>query len=104
TASLDACGRDDFVSLLSRLSGEGRTMLFASHRVEEVAALARRVVCMERGGVTSITPAAEFASRLGADAVLHLALPSTLRDRAAACLRAGGFEPVLNGVGLLVPV
>jgi ABC-2 type transport system ATP-binding protein len=55
TASLDACGRDEFVQLLSRLAGEGRTLLFASHRSEEIATLAKRVITMEGGRVASET-------------------------------------------------
>jgi len=54
TASLDACGREEFVALLARLSGEGRTMLFASHRVDEVAMLARRVVTLDRGSMVRV--------------------------------------------------
>lgn len=64
TASLDAVGREEFVGALERLSGAGRTMLFASHRVEEVAALADRVAVMERGRVRRIDACSEFVSSL----------------------------------------
>lgn len=106
TASLDACGREEFVSLLAGLSGAGRTMLFASHRIEEVAALARRVVVLERGRVTSVTPAHDFAAAQAGSggSVLHLVLPVSARESAMSHLRAGGFAPTLNGVGVLVPV
>jgi len=49
TASMDACGREELVGLLARLSDAGRTLLFASHRQEEVRALATRVVVLEDG-------------------------------------------------------
>lgn len=104
TASLDACGREEFVSLLSRLSGSGRTMLFASHRVEEVATLARRVVVLEAGRVVSQSDAAGFAQRIGYGSVLHLAMRPGVRQQALDLLAASGFAPRLNGVGLLVPV
>jgi len=104
TASLDACGREEFVSLLSHLSGSGRTMLFASHRVEEVATLAHRVVVLEAGRIRSECDAAAFAGTLGAGSVLHLTMRSSVRDQAMALLSASGFSPRLNGVGLLVPV
>lgn len=104
TASLDACGREEFVSLLSRLSGSGRTMLFASHRVEEVATLARRVVVLERGRIRSECDAAAFAGTLGAGSVLHLTMRPSVRKQAMELLCASGFSPRLNGVGLLVPV
>jgi len=104
TASLDACGREEFVSLLSRLGGEGRTMLFASHRVEEVTTLAKRVVHLDKGCVTSITDTHAFLGHLGMGSVLHLTLPPSVREPAMTLLRASGFSPRLNGVGLMVPV
>jgi ABC-type multidrug transport system ATPase subunit len=104
TASLDACGREEFVALLGRLSGAGRTMLFASHRVEEVTTLARRVVMLEKGSVTAESDAAGFIGRLGAGPVLHLTMAAHLRDRAVVLLQGSGFTAKHNGVGLLVPV
>ncbi|HZW11482.1 MAG TPA: ABC transporter ATP-binding protein [Phycisphaerales bacterium] len=104
TASLDACGRQEFVSLLSRLSGEGRTMLFASHRIEEVATLARRVVVLDRGRVASVEATPEFVRRQEHGTTLHLTLAAGVRHEAMGLLRASGFAPRMNGVGLLVPV
>jgi ABC-type multidrug transport system ATPase subunit len=104
TASLDACGREELVALLSGLSGAGKAMLFASHRVEEVTALARRVVTLEGGRVVSEGPAAGFLHRPSADVMMHLHIEAPARDRAIRLLRAHGFAPSLNGVGLLLPV
>lgn len=64
TASLDAFGREEFVGLLERLSGDGRTMLFASHRVDEVTALARRVITLDTGRIVEDCHAAEFSPKL----------------------------------------
>lgn len=104
TASLDACGREEFVALLSRLSGSGRTMLFASHRVEEVATLARRVITLENGRLTDESTSHNFMARLGHSAVLHLTIDASVRQRAVDILRDSGFSPSMNGVGLLIPV
>lgn len=104
TASLDACGREDFVSLLSRLSGSGRTILFASHRIDEVATLARRVVALDRGRVVSVSSSEEFAASMGTGSALHLLMPVSVRESAITHLRAGGFLPTMNGVGIVVPV
>lgn len=104
TASLDACGREEFVSLLTRLSGAGRTMLFASHRVDEVTTLARRVVVLERGRVAAEVPAQQFVGHLGLGTVLHLHIEAPSRERAMSLLRTSGFTPRLNGVGVYVPV
>jgi ABC-2 type transport system ATP-binding protein/nitrous oxidase accessory protein len=105
TASLDSCGRREFVSLLSRLSGGGgRTLLFASHRVEEVTTLAKRVVTLEAGRITAQTDARHFMGGLGSDSVLHLVMQPDSRPQAIELLKTCGFAPRLNGVGLLVPV
>jgi ABC-type multidrug transport system ATPase subunit len=104
TASLDACGREEFVSLLSRLSGSGRTMLFASHRVEEVTTLAKRVVVLEKGRVVREVAASEFVPHLGVDTLLHLFLRPAVRDEALHLLTSRGFAARHNGAGLLVPV
>jgi ABC-type multidrug transport system ATPase subunit len=112
TASLDACGREEFVSLLARLTASGksgaggRTMLFASHRVEEVTTIAKRVVILDKGRVVSQVAASQFVPHLGqsAAAMLHLHIKSAARESAIHLLRTHGFDPRLNGVGLLVPV
>lgn len=104
TASLDAVGRTEFVRLLERLSGEGRTMLFASHRPEEVGALARRVVEMSLGRITSIAPTRDFLARASTGCVLHLLMRDDARPIAIRELRAVGFDPRLNGEGILVGV
>ncbi|MGE3108602.1 MAG: ABC transporter ATP-binding protein [Phycisphaerales bacterium] len=104
TASLDACGREEFVSMLSGLSGAGRTMLFASHRVEEVTTLAQRVVVLDKGRIVGEHPASRFIAQFGAGSILHIAMSAGVRERAISVLRDSGFAPQLNGVGLLVPV
>lgn len=104
TASLDAVGRGEFIRLLERLSGAGRTMLFASHRIEEVAALARRVAVLEQGRLTGVAPCRRFIADHGPDAVLHLTIPTPAHAQAVATLRAGGFLPRVNSVGVFVRV
>ncbi|HTL30165.1 MAG TPA: ABC transporter ATP-binding protein [Tepidisphaeraceae bacterium] len=52
TASLDACGRDEFVALLAEFRRSSQcAMLFASHRREEIEALATRVITLEKGRI-----------------------------------------------------
>ncbi len=104
TASLDALGRQEFMALLSRLTGMGRTMLFASHRMEEVTTLARRVVVLENGVATGQFAAGDFARAIGADLMLHITMRPSLCASAIERLRASGFAARRNGVGILVPV
>lgn len=104
TASLDACGREEFVALLARLARSGKAMLFASHRVEEVTTLATRVVMLDKGRVVRESRPDEFMDVLGLGTVLHLHLALPVRNRAVSVLRDQGFDARLNGVGLYVPV
>jgi ABC-type multidrug transport system ATPase subunit len=49
TASLDREGQRTFLEIASALKGEGRTMLLASHRSEEIGRLADRTIDLEDG-------------------------------------------------------
>jgi ABC-2 type transport system ATP-binding protein len=104
TASLDAVGREEFVAMLGRLRSTGRTILFASHRAEEIAALAGRVVLLERGRIVRTAPRDEFLAGSDRGSELHLVIGAEMRDRAMRCLEDSGFAPRLNGVGVYVPV
>jgi len=108
TASLDALGRHDFIALLERLTGQGRTLLFASHRIDEVASLAHRVAVLDSGRLAAMLPVAHFVSQQEASSqsssVLHLTIPASSRSDALRVLSLAGFSPELNGVGVLVPV
>jgi ABC-2 type transport system ATP-binding protein len=104
TASLDACGRDEFVALLARLAAQGKCMLFASHRAEEVTTLSQRVILLDKGRIVEEVPSDRLLERLGMGAVLHLHLKTEVRARAIQLLRTSGFDARMNGVGVLVPV
>lgn len=49
TANLDVQARCDYLALLAALRDEGKTIVFASHRLEELEALADRVLWLEQG-------------------------------------------------------
>lgn len=104
TASLDAVGRGEFVGLLERLSGSGRTMLFASHRVEEIGALAARVAVLDKGRIVRIDSRDAFVSSMGYELVLHVFMESSAHEYALRTLRDNGFAAERNGQGVLVPV
>jgi ABC-type multidrug transport system ATPase subunit len=61
TASLDVEGQAELVHLLGTLVSRGRTLLLSSHRSEEIAALARRVVLLEDGRVAANRPIESLA-------------------------------------------
>lgn len=60
TANLDAAGRRALLELLGRLKAAGKTLIFSSHRVADVRALADRVLCLEGGKLLSERPGAGF--------------------------------------------
>ena len=49
TASLDRAGQKSFLALAAGLRGEGRTLVLASHRAEEIDQLADRVLELDFG-------------------------------------------------------
>jgi len=67
TANLDAGGRERFYRLLDELHDRGKTLVFTSHRAEEVARLADRVLRLEDGRLQRIDSAGERDGRVPVD-------------------------------------
>jgi ABC-type multidrug transport system ATPase subunit len=106
TASLDALGRNELIGLLSTIARDNaRSVLFASHRVEEIAALATRVLVLREGRIQHDLPVAEFVGRYSEMLLLHLLMDHSQAVRAIDVLsRCGVTGARLNGRGILVPV
>jgi len=104
TSNLDAAGRGEVMQTLQRLKHEGKTLLFASHRPDEVITLADRVIVMERGrALLDTTPTELWPTESGVQLIrLHLNMAS--EQHAAAVLRDAGHAVHLNGRGLCVAV
>ncbi len=104
TSNLDAAGRDQFLHLLSQLKGEGKTILFTSHRLEEIKTLSTRVLVLEHGRLMLTSSASELAEHLGLQARLRLFVSGREREQALEVLTASGLRASANGRGLLVDV
>lgn len=104
TSNLDTAARDEFVKLLLRQKAQGKTLLFTSHRLEEVELLADRVLVLEGGKLSLTCHPAELAGRLGMALTLKLIMPEPIRDNALNLLKARGFTVSRNGIGLRVAV
>ncbi len=65
TVAMDAQGRRDFWAAMREYAARGRTVLFATHYLEEADANADRAVLMARGNVIADGPPTEIKARVG---------------------------------------
>lgn len=94
TASLDPGSRREFLRAVRRIEAN-RTLLFASHRFDEIDTLADRVVVLHRGGFVFDGSPSEFWQRAGAGVELWLRVPPEAMDRVEAAIRE---FPAVKGV------
>lgn len=104
TASLDIRSREEFLLLLRTLKANGKTMIFSSHHLEEVTALADRVLLLEGGRLVVDAPPDQLERRLGWETTLHLYLPQESVAAAVERLTELGMPVNLNGRGVRVQV
>jgi nitrous oxidase accessory protein len=105
TSNLDTAAREEFIKLLLQQKAQGKTLLFTSHRLEEVETLATKVLVLEAGRLklTCDIPA-ELAGHLGMTVGLKLIMPNALHENALRLLQTWGFTASRNGIGLRVAV
>ncbi len=104
TSNLDAAGRNQFLHLLGQVKAAGKTILFTSHRLEEIEQLADQVLVLARGALHLSCAGNQLASQLGLRTTVKLHLPGELLDAALGVLQRDGFQARRNGVGVLVDV
>ena len=105
TANLDVKAREGFLALLLELKQEGKTLIFSSHRLEEVTALADRVLVIESGELIADCNPVELGDynegltmlklRFGNDEWIQPALET---------LTGHGYSVDKNGTGIWVQV
>lgn len=91
TASLDPSSRREFVRVLEGVD-EARTMLFATHRLEDVEALADRVILIHGGGVVFDGRLRELWERSGVGGEIRVELTPGGAVDALGALRDRGIE------------
>ena len=104
TSNLDTAGREGLLHLLAEVKAAGKTIIFSSHRIEEVETLADRVLVMEKGQVRFTCTPHELPARLGWRSQVKLRMEPGALDSALRVLRADGFTARRNGVGVIVEV
>jgi ABC-type multidrug transport system ATPase subunit len=104
TANLDAASRELLLHLLAELRQGGQTIVFSTHRLEEVRHLADRVLVLEQGRKVADCTPAELAGRLGPRRTLRIPLEAALRPAALDALAAAGLSAAGNGRCIRVPI
>lgn len=92
TSNLDQAGRGAFLALLADLKARGKTILFTSHRLDEVRLLADRVVVLERGRVRAVCRPAGLPDALGLAATARIRVPLDRREDALRALAGAGID------------
>jgi ABC-type multidrug transport system ATPase subunit len=105
TANLDARARKEFLSALAQ-ADEGTTILFATHRLADVDAVADRLLVMHDGGIAFSGAPQQLWEAVGANITLWIKVRGDDRDAVSRRLRARhGLATVLdNGSALGVRV
>jgi ABC-2 type transport system ATP-binding protein len=65
TVAMDVEGRREFWSIMREFAARGKTVLFATHYLEEADANADRVILMARGRIVADGPTTEIKARVG---------------------------------------
>jgi ABC-type multidrug transport system ATPase subunit len=105
TSNLDAYGRSDFLKLIKELKKNGKTVLFSSHRLDEVDFLADRVLVMKSGRLVLESPPSKLGELLGLKMKLYVKVPPSSLKAALEVLNTNGFREIgLNGNGIFMQV
>ena len=102
TSNLDVHTRHEFWAALEGLKQMGKTLIFCSHRLDEIFRLADRVIVMEEGQKVAEGPPMNLDGHLSRAMVLHLSIPESFHKTAASLLEQHGFSAKYNGVKLSV--
>jgi ABC-2 type transport system ATP-binding protein len=65
TAAIDVEGRHEFWAAMRNIAEQGKTVVFATHYLEEADAYADRIVLMARGRIVADGPATEIKAQAG---------------------------------------
>ncbi|GAA2483827.1 ABC transporter ATP-binding protein [Winogradskya humida] len=101
TTGMDVSGRHDFWSAIREDARSGRTVIFATHYLEEADAYADRVVFVRRGRVVADGTAAEVKA-LASGRTVRATLPGAVEQEAALRAMAGVDSVEVRGDSVLV--
>ncbi|GAB4575696.1 MAG: ABC transporter ATP-binding protein [Anaerolineae bacterium] len=102
TANLDVQAQRDFVQAIQRLNHAGKTIIFSSHRLDEVLALATRVIVLDSGAILADCLPHELPEKLGLSRWLRLWVMPEAKAMTLQVLTGQGFECSPNGHSIFV--
>lgn len=92
TANLDAAARADFIALVALLRSSGKTIVFSSHRMDEVQALADRVLMLKDGVAQGIFTINELLEHLGEPVTLRMQIEAAQLPDVIEKLKQAGLS------------
>ena len=104
TANLDVKAQRDFIHTIQNLNQSGKTIVFSSHRLDEVIALSSRVMILTDGSLTLECQPHELAEKLGLHRWLRIWVAAHHKQDTRKVLDAGGFTYMPNGRSFYVQV
>ena len=91
TVALDVEGRRDFWTAMRATAAEGKTVVFATHYLEEADAYADRIILMARGRIVADGSSAEIKARVGMKTI-RATLPDAELDDLARLPGVGNVD------------
>jgi ABC-type multidrug transport system ATPase subunit len=79
TANLDTQVHAEYLKLIAALKREGKTILFASHRLQEVEALADEVLWLDQARAARVVPVAAWRAEIMPTVEFPLWMPDAPR-------------------------
>ncbi|MGH7942626.1 MAG: ABC transporter ATP-binding protein, partial [Limisphaerales bacterium] len=104
TSNLDAEAREALIALLAQQRSKGLTVLFATHRMDEVESLADEVLFMEQGEILRRCTVTEMKQAAAPGRTLKVTLAASQLEQAAAAFGTAGLKYRRSGENLLVEV
>lgn len=104
TANLDVKAQRDFIHTVQTLNQSGKTIVFSSHRLDEVIALGTRVLVLADGGLSLECKPHELAEKLGLHRWLRIWVATQHKENTLKLLGEQGFTYMPNGRSVYVQV
>lgn len=104
TANLDVRAQRDFIHTVQMLNRSGKTIVFSSHRLDEVIALGNRVLVLSDGGLVLECRPHELAGKLGLHRWLRIWVATQHKENTLKVLDEQGFTYMPNGRSVYVQV